>query len=150
MAELSQQLRDEIDGLVAAGDGLLNSGQYDEAMSVYRRAWESLPDPKDQWDDSARLLAAIGDAQFFNGEFAGARETFMAIVRDFASADNPYLRLRLGQCLFELREMPEAANWLAGAFLLARKRVFAQEDPKYLTWIKSQLKPPPGGWPDGW
>ena len=28
--------------------------------------------------------------------------------------------------------------------------LFADEDPKYVEFIKSQLEPPPGGWPEGW
>lgn len=63
---------------------------------------------------------------------------------------NPYLRLRLGQCMYELGEMTEAANWLAGAYLSEGTKLFAHDDPKYLDFIKSQLKPPPGGWPEGW
>ncbi len=63
---------------------------------------------------------------------------------------NPFLRLRLGQCLFELGETREAANWLAGTFLPEGTKLFAQDDPKYRAFIKSQLEPPPGGWPEGW
>jgi hypothetical protein len=63
---------------------------------------------------------------------------------------NPYLRFRLGQCMYELGEMREAANWLAGAYLSEGTKLFAHDDPKYLEFIKSQLEPPPGGWPEGW
>ena len=47
-------------------------------------------------------------------------------------------------------ETDEAANWLAGAYLLEGQELFSQDDPKYLEFIKSQLQPPPGGWPEGW
>jgi hypothetical protein len=63
---------------------------------------------------------------------------------------NPFLRLRLGQCMYELGETDEAANWLAGAYLLEGKELFSQDDPKYLEFIKSRLEPPPNGWPEGW
>jgi hypothetical protein len=72
-----------------------------------------------------------------------------AMKCDGATA-NPFLRLRLGQCLFELGELDEAANCLAGAFLQEGTKVFAADDPKYLVFIKSKLSPPPEGWPDGW
>jgi hypothetical protein len=52
--------------------------------------------------------------------------------------------------MFELGETAEAANWLAGAYLLEGTKLFAQEDPKYLEFIKSKLETPPGGWPEGW
>ncbi len=63
---------------------------------------------------------------------------------------NPFLRLRLGQCMYELGEHREAADWLTMAFLSEGKKLFEQDDPKYLAFTKAQLKPPPGGWPEGW
>jgi hypothetical protein len=58
--------------------------------------------------------------------------------------------LRLGQCMYELGEHREAANWLTMAFLSEGKKLFEGDDPKYLAFTKAQLEPPPGGWPEGW
>lgn len=74
----------------------------------------------------------------------------MTAMKCDGATGNPYLRLRLGQCLFELGEMREAANWLSGAYLLEGKKIFAEDDPKYLEFVKDKLQPPPGGWPEGW
>jgi hypothetical protein len=52
--------------------------------------------------------------------------------------------------LFELRELEEAANWLGGAFLLEGTKIFAENDPKYLAFVKPKLSPPRSGWPEGW
>jgi hypothetical protein len=71
-------------------------------------------------------------------------------VRISEVVHNPFLRLRLGQCLFESGDRQDAANWLAGAYLLEGKKLFADDDPQYLEFIKAQLAPPPGGWPEGW
>ena len=78
------------------------------------------------------------------------REPLMTVMQCEGATANPFLRLRLGQCLFELAELEEAANWLNGAFLQEGTKIFANDDPKYLAFIKSKLLPPPGGWPEGW
>jgi hypothetical protein len=113
-------------------------------------AWESLPEPRTDWSAGEWIMAAIGDVQFVQGNFAASRKAFMTALKCGGSPDNPFLRLRLGQCLFELGDRQEAANWLAGAYLLEGKKLFADDDPRYLEFIKSQLEPPPGGWPEGW
>ena len=71
-------------------------------------------------------------------------------MRCDGTTGNPYLRMRLGQCLFEKGDVDHAVQWLAGAYLLDGMAVFTDEDPKYLRFVKPQLEPPPGGWPEGW
>lgn len=78
------------------------------------------------------------------------RTPLMTAIKCEGAMANPFLRLRLGQCLFELGELSEAANWLTGAFLQEGKIIFAADDPKYLVFLKSKLSPPPEGWPEGW
>ncbi len=74
----------------------------------------------------------------------------MTAMQCAGATANPFLRLRLGQCLFELGELAKAANWLAGAYLEEGPKLFAEDDPKYLAFIKSKLSAPAEGWPEGW
>jgi tetratricopeptide (TPR) repeat protein len=150
MAELPQELHERIQRLCAEGDGLLDQGRFDDALARYDSAWQLLPEPRTDWSAGEWIMAAIGDVQFQRGHFAASRQALMTALKCGGSPDNPFLRLRLGQCLFELGDRQEAANWLAGAYLLEGKGLFAQDDPKYLEFVKAQLQPPPGGWPEGW
>ncbi len=143
---------DQIRCLLDEGDELLDEDRIDEAMSHYRAAWELLPNPRIDQPLALDVLAAMGDAHFSHGDFAAGRDAFMTAMK-CSHGDplgNPFLRLRLGQCMYEMGEMKEAENWLAGAYLLEGLALFAHDDPKYLEFIKSQLEPPPGGWPEGW
>jgi hypothetical protein len=63
---------------------------------------------------------------------------------------NPFLHLRIGQVQFELGNEQRAADELARAYLKEGKTLFDGEDPKYLDFIKGKLRPPEGGWPEGW
>jgi tetratricopeptide (TPR) repeat protein len=149
MPELPDAVYDSIKRLCADGDELLDQDRFEDALACYKAAWARLPEPRTDWSAAEWIMAAIGDANFLRGDFAAAREAFMTAVK-YGSPDNPFLRLRLGQCLFELGDQRQAGNWLAGAYLLEGKKIFAEDDPKYLAFIKSQLDPPPGGWPEGW
>ena len=152
MPNSCDELDDRIHRLLNEGDELLNKDRPEEALALYVTAWELLPEPRTDQPYALHVLAAMGDARFDRRDFAAGRDAFMTAMRcaHGEPVGNPYLRLRLGQCMYELGEMTEAANWLAGAYLSEGTKLFAHDDPKYLEFIKSQLKPPPGGWPEGW
>lgn len=150
MAELPDKLNAQIQRICAEGDALIDQQRYEDAVARFSSAWELLPSPQTDWVAATWILAAIADAHFLRGDFASMRKPLMMAMRCDGATANPFLRLRLGQCLFELGELDEAANWLAGAFLEEGTKIFAEDDPKYLAFIKSKLLPPPGGWPEGW
>jgi tetratricopeptide (TPR) repeat protein len=149
MTELPDTLHAEITRLSDAGNDLAAAGQYENAITLFRQALALIPAPQENWDATMWLWVAIGDMQFLLGRFAESRASFMDVVKYFDDGRaNPFVRLRLGQSMLELGESQEASNWLAGAYLQDGAALFAEEDPKYLAFIKTQLKPPPGGWPD--
>jgi hypothetical protein len=150
MTELPDKLHEEIQRLCAEGNDLLDQRRYKVALNRFSSAWELLPQPRIEWDAANWILAAIADVHFLRHDFAAMRIPLMTAMQCDEAAANPFLRLRLGQCFFELGEQDESANWLAGAFLQEGTKAFAEDDPKYLAFIKSKLSPPPDGWPDGW
>jgi tetratricopeptide (TPR) repeat protein len=151
LAELSDSIAWEVARLSNEGDALADEGDCRGALGRFQSAWELLPEPRIECDAAWSVLSAIGDMQFQLGEYFEARDTLMALMKAFDGATgNPFLRLRLGQALFELGEEKEAASWLAGAYLLEGISIFEDDDPKYLAFIKPQLDPPPGGWPEEW
>lgn len=149
---MTDESDDQIRRLLDEGDDHIDEDRPKEALSCYRAAWGLLPEPRTDHPDAPNVLAAIGDVYFHQRNFTFALDAFMTAMKctQGESIGNPYLRMRLGQCLYEREEMKEASNWLAGAYLLEGVKLFAHDDPKYLAFIKSQLEPPPGGWPEGW
>lgn len=148
--ELSPMIHLEVKRLSSQGDALTKKGSYAEAIETYWKAWDLLPEPKQEWDAGLWLLAAIGDANFLNRDYVACRDNLSVAMHFSGAIGNPFLHLRLGQCQYELGNMKRAADELARAYLLEGKKIFKNDDPKYLTFIKSKLKPPPGGWPEGW
>jgi tetratricopeptide (TPR) repeat protein len=151
MADLPDAVYAAIELLSAEGNEYADEGDYEQALARFQAAWQLVPEPRVNWQAGLWLLASIGDMEFQLGRFVEGRDALMTAMKFYGEAPgNPFLRLRLGQCMFELGEEREAANWLAGAFISEGMQLFGDEDPKYMIFIKSQLQPPPSGWPDGW
>jgi tetratricopeptide (TPR) repeat protein len=141
---------DEAERLLAAGDDLASAGKHAEALGRFQAAWSALPEPREQQDPAIRVLGAIADCHFLLGQWEECRRAVQHASRCVADLDNPFLRLRLGQSLYELGDEREAANWLVPAYLSEGRALFEHDDPKYLEFFRSQLEAPPGGWPEGW
>ena len=146
MEELSDQLHQQIQELSAVGDQLAEAGNYSDALSNYWSAWDLLPEPQTDWEAATWLLAAIGDANFLGGDFEAGRDNLANAMHCPGAIGNPFLHLRLGQCQFELGNKDRAADELARAFMSEGEGMFENDDPKYLAFLKTKLKPPPGGW----
>ncbi len=147
MPKLPDELRQMIDKLCQKGDQFAQIDQLDDALDQYESAWELLPDPKNQWPAATWILMAAGDVYFEKRNFAAASETLRDAI-DFPDGDsNPFIWLRLGQSLFELAELNGAAESLETAFKIGGEDLFADEDPKYVNFLKTQLgimnSPPP-------
>jgi hypothetical protein len=85
----------------------VNEDRPEDAIARFEAAWERLPEPRTDHPDAPYVLAAVGDAHFLRGDFAAGRDAFMTALRcaHGEPIGNPFLRLRLGQCMFELGEM---------------------------------------------
>jgi len=139
----------EVDRLLAQGDEFVDGEQYADALVRFQVAWNLLPEPKED-AGAVQILAAIADCFFFLAAWDKCRETVQQAFRHGAELDNPFFRVRLGQSLYELGDKREAANWLAPVYLTEGRKPFKMDDPKYLEFFRDKLKPPQGGWPEGW
>jgi tetratricopeptide (TPR) repeat protein len=146
LAELSDEMYERIKALCATGDALATQGRYSDALGQYRAAWDFLPEPRTEWEAATWILAAIGDANLFGGDFVAGRDNLSTAMHCPDAIGNPFLHFRLGQCQFELGNLDRAADELARAYMGAGAEIFDGADPKYLAFLKTRLKPPPGGW----
>ena len=140
MTELPDSVHTEITKLSDQADGLAEAGSYANALQLYWRAWELLPEPKTKWEASTWLLTAIGDANFLAGDFAAGRDNLSNALQCPNAVGNPFIHLRLGQCRFELGENDRAADELMRAYMGAGREIFSQDDPKYLRFLSSRAK----------
>jgi hypothetical protein len=151
MGELPDAVSAEVERLFAEGESFADEQQDEQALARFQASWDLLPEPKTDWEPALRILVAIADSYFYLGHWQGCFKTLQRAVKGCGGAlENPFVRLRMGQSLFELGDLREAANWMVFAYLLEGTQLFEDQDPKYLAFLKGQLEPPPGGWPEGW
>lgn len=139
MAELDDELYEKIDILSTAGDSLAEEGAYEAALGKYWQAFNLIPDPKADWEAGTWLLAAIGDANFLQGDFEAGRDNLANAMRFPQAIGNPFMHLRLGQCQFELGNLDRAADELARAYMGEGAEIFAEDDPKYLAFLRTRM-----------
>jgi hypothetical protein len=148
---LPDDIAAEVSRLFDEGEEFADSEQDVEALSRFRTAWELLPEPKGQWQRALEIVVAIADSYFHLGDYPACHRMMQgALTNCGGEVDNPFIRLRLGQCLFEMGDFQEAKCWMVPAYLAEGNVLFEAEDPKYLAFTKEGLDPPPGGWPEGW
>jgi hypothetical protein len=85
-------------------------------------------------------LTAAGDANFLAGEYSAGRDDLAAAMGCPGAIGNPFIHLRLGQCQFELGALNEAADELLRAYMGGGGDIFEQQDPKYLTFLRTRAK----------
>ena len=138
--ELSSEIHDAITASCAKGDELATAGSYEDAIAEYNKAWALVPDPKNHWNASTWILAAIGDACFLAGYKASAREALQYAMTCPDAVGNPFLHLRYGQLLFDAGEEDAAADELMRAYMGAGDNIFATEQPQYLAFLNTRAK----------
>jgi hypothetical protein len=138
-AELPAELHSAIVELCSAGDHLAEARQFEDALAKYNAAWEMVPAPKTEWNASTWILAAIADACFPGGFRTSAKEALEYAMHCPGGIGNPLLHLRLGQTLLDTGEQDRAADELARAYMGAGHEVFADQDAKYLDFLKTRL-----------
>ncbi|MFC4159349.1 tetratricopeptide repeat protein [Chitinimonas lacunae] len=139
-SELSKSVHAEITEYCISGDALAEQECYEEAVFQYNKAWEMIPEPKNEWEASTWVLAAIADACFFMGKRKSARQALEYAMYCPGGLGNPFLHLRLGQVLFDAGELDKAADELMRAYLGGGGEIFAQEDQRYFDFLVKKAK----------
>ena len=141
---LDDSLHKKISELCTKGDALAERREFEPAFAFYREALNLVPKPVEDWEATTWILAAIGDLYLLDHKIEKALNAFEDAVRCPGGLGNPFIHLRLGECYFELNNADRAADELARAYMGGGREFFEKEDPKYLAFLKTRLKPPIG------
>jgi tetratricopeptide (TPR) repeat protein len=138
---LPDEVYAEVTRLSAAGNDLVDDGDYFGAVNEFARALAILPAPASRWDAFVWLHVAIGDTLFFAGKYEEALATLQRASPIDDSATNPFIWLRRGQAHFELGETKLADDCLTRAYESGGIEIFRREDPKYAEYILAKIDP---------
>jgi tetratricopeptide (TPR) repeat protein len=136
---LDNQVHEQINKLCAAGDALAETEEYDASIAKYREALFLLPRPIEKWEASTWIYIAIGDALFLKGDYLAAVKPLRDVMFCPGAEHSGFIRLRRGQVAFEKGDLPMAEKELAEAYRLEGEKIFSEDDPKYLKFIKAKL-----------
>lgn len=137
--ELQDAIYEEILIISSKGDNLIENFMYDEAIEMYSRALNLVPEPRNNWEASTWIYTALGDVYYIKKDFEKAKNYLFNAMNCPDGIVNPFILLRLGQSLFELNEFNNAKNYLMKAYILDGYSIFYDEDDKYFNIIKDEI-----------
>ena len=140
MDKLPKDIAQLVDNLCREGDRFAGIDQFDDAIEKYQAAWDLLPAPQNQWPAATWILVSVGDAYFNLKEYNPAAQVLRDALGYPDGEANPFLYLRLGQCLLETGQIDDAADALEEAYRRGGESLFEDEESKYLSFVKTQLK----------
>jgi len=143
--EIPETTHAEIQELCAEGDVFLEMGDFQAAYKNYISALELVPDPKETFEATTWIMAALGDLYFQSKDYRQVAQVLSDAMHCTGAIGNPFLHLRLGQAHFELGNHARAADELCRAYMGAGSEIFAKDDEKYFNFLKTKIAPPPGG-----
>ena len=129
---LNEGLIRKIRHICSEGYGLYDKGHYKEALREFYKAWTLIPKPQTDNEEAGWVLTAIGDCYFRNEQWEQGRESLNSALHCPHMKGNPFIHLRLGQCLYELNDKEAACDHLQQAYLNGGRKLFQNEAPKYL------------------
>jgi len=118
--------------LCAEGYRHYDNRQYKEALRLFYMAWTALPKPQTDYEQGGWVLTAIGDCYFRTEQWEQGRESLSSALHCPHMRGNPFIHLRLGQCLLELGKKEVACEHLEQAYMNGGSKLFQNEAPKYL------------------
>lgn len=136
---LSEELNNKIEQLVAEGNVLVDEDDYVSALDKFEDALDLIPEPKNSWEEALWIYASIGDMQVFTEDYESAAENFFNALNCPDAQQNSFLHLRLGQALFELDDKEKALDHLLKAYEIDGEEIFDDEDHKYYEYLKANL-----------
>lgn len=137
--ELEDGLYEKILNMCSKGDDFVNDCKYDDAIDMYLKALELIPQPKCDWEASTWIYTALGDTCYIKRDFIDAKNYLFDAVNCPNGAENPFIMLRLGESLFELGEIKKSKEYLLRAYMIEGYSIFYSEDDKYFNIIANTL-----------
>jgi tetratricopeptide (TPR) repeat protein len=137
--ELDDILYEQILELCDKGDKCLENEEFENAIKFFEKALDLIPNPKIDWEASTWVYSALGDTYFILKEYDKVKDYFYDALNCPNGIANPFILLRLGECLFELNDITLAKEYFIKAYMFEGYKIFKDEDEKYFNLIKETV-----------
>lgn len=133
--EQEDDVFDLIEQIVLKAEQNVEEEKFKAALKKFKKAFDLLPTPKDQYTIGTYLLSAIGDLFFIIQKFDWAISNLTAALEFPEGKNNGFIHLRLGQSFYQKGEMDKAKIHLRKALDLEGEEIFEDESIIYLEFI---------------
>lgn len=125
----------------AKGNRVESYGDSKRAEKIWRRAYDAIPEPKNQFEQSVWLEIFLGDVFFSSNAYEEALPYYQSAYSNASGKgkSNSYLQMRLGACLLETGRHDEAIDHLWHAYQMEDWQFFSGTDAKYLDYLKNNI-----------
>lgn len=137
MPTLEQKYFTKIKAFNQAAEALIESGDYEQAIKEYQKAWNTLPEPRQLWDAALWIKMGQAECLLSMGEFEQAKQKLLDAILCAGAVSNPLVHLFLGICFFETGDKASALNEFKIAYELEGDGVFQEGDEKYREFLFS-------------
>lgn len=139
MTELHQDTTEKIRSLCADAYQSYDQGDFRKALRLFYQGWLLLPKPQTDFAEAGWVLTGIGDSYFRLKQYIPGCEALRSANHCPQTRDNPFIHLRLGQCLYQIGERASARTHLQKAYRLGGPALFDVEKPAYLKCISDLI-----------
>lgn len=133
--EQEDDVFDLIEQIVLKAEQNVEEEKYKAALKKFKKAFDLLPTPKDQYTIGTYLLSAIGDLFFIIQKFDWAISNLTAALEFPEGKNNGFIHLRLGQAYYQKGDTDKAKIHLRKALDLEGEEIFEDESIIYLEFI---------------
>lgn len=137
--ELKDELHEKIVTICSQGNKLVNRSEYKNAIKMFLKALELVPEPRYNWAASTWIYTALGDTCFMNKDYNASKEFLYEAINCPDGMGNPFVLLRLGESLYELGDVDKSKEFLLRAYILEGYSIFYSEHDKYFEVIKDVI-----------
>lgn len=139
MSELPKDITANIKALCAQAYQAYDLDDYRKALRLFYQGWVLLPKPQTDFAEAGWVLTGIGDTYYQLKQYTPGVEALRSADHCPDTHNNPFIQLRLGQCLFHLGEKSSSRRHLQKAYRSAGPALFTHEADCYLDRIKDLI-----------
>ena len=128
MKDLEPELKEQVVALCQKGMEQAEIERYEASNRTFGKIYELIPEPKSEWKAYTWLQASRADNFFELKEYKQALDLLSESVElDEDYKKNAYVRMRIGQCLHEMKQVGAAKEALQHAYELGGEEIFEDE-----------------------
>lgn len=137
---LKDEIYEQVELISETGNDFADDEEYAAAIEKFKEALALVPEPKHEWEAGTWLYQSIGNMYFMLDDYENAAKFFADAILSQEGKINSFNQMRLGQASLEMKQEDKALEHLLKAYRMGGKKLFAEEDTKYLAFLGKRVK----------